>query len=565
MMRRILIIDDQPINRKMLATLLRSAGYAVVEASDGEEALLRLPNVKPHLVISDILMPTVDGFEFVRRMRESPALGRTPVIFYTATYHEREARTLADQCGIVDILTKPSATETILATVRTALKSRRSPNAPLDRESFERERQRLAISTVTTPTDTVGVDEQWMMDMVGVVQRLAAERDRDALLNTLCAGTRQMTLAQHAVARLLAEDESAVLFTSGLDDETTATMRPASMDSAVFTDILEEHRPVRMRNPEGLSDTLALPAGHPLVTSFLGVAIESAGRAYGWLTLRNKLGAPEFTEADERIAAMLAALAGIAYENARLHSDLQQRAAALDADRRRVSARARALQEEERARLSRTLHDQLGQALAGLKMDLSWLGSQAVNPEADLTKDVIQKADSMLQRIDETIQIVRHISGELRPAVLDHGDLVAAIEWHAGAFERRSGIRCRVNARIKRVALNGDRATAVFRIVQEALTNVFHHARATRVTISVHESAGRLTVLVADNGCGISDVDLVSRHSLGLTGMRERAALLGGAVDFRRRRPAGTTVTITVPLTDKADQPGDAAATGFLS
>src|ERR1700687_1617362 len=122
-MATILIIEDRPIDRKLLATILESGGHEVVEASDGEEALRALTHMSPHLVISDILMPTIDGCEFVRRMRKNPALASIPVIFYTVTYHEREARALADLCGVVDILTKPSPAAAILATIDRALES----------------------------------------------------------------------------------------------------------------------------------------------------------------------------------------------------------------------------------------------------------------------------------------------------------------------------------------------------------------------------------------------------------------------------------------------------------
>ena len=108
-MASILIVEDRPIDRKLLATILRTRGHEIVEASDGKEALDALKQISPDLVVSDILMPRLDGYEFVRRMREIPELAATPVIFYTATYHEREARALAYRCGATDVLTKPSA------------------------------------------------------------------------------------------------------------------------------------------------------------------------------------------------------------------------------------------------------------------------------------------------------------------------------------------------------------------------------------------------------------------------------------------------------------------------
>jgi signal transduction histidine kinase len=185
----------------------------------------------------------------------------------------------------------------------------------------------------------------------------------------------------------------------------------------------------------------------------------------------------------------------------------------------------------------------MGQVLAGLKIDLHWLAAQ-LPP----VSDVADRIDSILHRLDETIESVRTIAGDLRPAVLDKLGLAAAIEWQAEEFERRSGIRCHVTSRIDQIDLNPTQATAVFRIVQEALTNVLQHAHATHAIVTARRSLRSLTVSVADNGRGISDRDLANGGSLGLTGMRERSALLGGRLDVRRRRPAGTIVRLTVPL-----------------
>jgi signal transduction histidine kinase len=190
----------------------------------------------------------------------------------------------------------------------------------------------------------------------------------------------------------------------------------------------------------------------------------------------------------------------------------------------------------------------MGQALVGLKIDVQWLASQLASMGKAPTRDTRERVDSILQRLDETIESIRTTAGDLRPAVLDKLGLVAAIEWQAEEFQRRSGIGCRVNSRVAEIDIEPRRATAVFTIVQEALTNVLLHARAARVTVTVRRSVEALTVSVADNGRGIEDGDLANGRSLGLIGMRERAALLGGRLEVRRRRPTGTVVRLTVPL-----------------
>src|SRR5260221_8956523 len=147
-MATVLIIEDRAIDRKLLATILRTEGHEVIETSDGAEALRALNDRKPDLVISDILMPSVDGYEFVRRLRENAAFTTLPVIFYTATYHEREARALAEQCGVVDILLKPSAPATILTAVTSAMGSAPQRLALADRATFDREHVNVVNSTL---------------------------------------------------------------------------------------------------------------------------------------------------------------------------------------------------------------------------------------------------------------------------------------------------------------------------------------------------------------------------------------------------------------------------------
>jgi CheY-like chemotaxis protein len=142
-MATILIVDDRPTNREVLVTLLGYGGHRLLEAADGAEALAAAKARRPDLVIADILMPTMDGYEFVRRLRADPAVAATRVIFYTAHYHEREARSLADACGVRHILTKPAEPEAVLRTVGDALGVAvpTPPSPPL--EQFDREHLRV--------------------------------------------------------------------------------------------------------------------------------------------------------------------------------------------------------------------------------------------------------------------------------------------------------------------------------------------------------------------------------------------------------------------------------------
>ena len=222
---------------------------------------------------------------------------------------------------------------------------------------------------------------------------------------------------------------------------------------------------------------------------------------------------------------------------------------ALNTQLQKVSARARARREEDRARLARELHDQLGQALVGLKIDLCWLRDRARAERA--SQETAAKIGAMTELVDDTIMRVRRLSSELRPPVLDRLGLVAAIEWQAEEFERRYDIRVAVRSDSEHVPLDHGRSTAIYRIFQEILTNVAAHARASTVSIGLTAVDGTLRLVVTDDGCGISQATIDSEQSLGLIGTRERAGLLGGEVVIEPATPRGTRVSVTVPLAER--------------
>ena len=212
---------------------------------------------------------------------------------------------------------------------------------------------------------------------------------------------------------------------------------------------------------------------------------------------------------------------------------------------RALSVYLQSVREEERTRIAREVHDELGQALTSCKLDLSWIANRLPR---DL-KPLVEKARRLSEHIDSTIQTVRRISSELRPGVLDHLGLGAALEWQANEFQNRTGIKCDVRTHLRDALLPQELNTAFFRIFQETLTNIIRHAGATLVTVDVKESGGRILLSVRDNGRGITREDIKDPSSMGLLGMRERAALLEGDFKIRRlSRGRGTEVTVSIPL-----------------
>jgi signal transduction histidine kinase len=370
-------------------------------------------------------------------------------------------------------------------------------------------------------------------------------------MQRLSLEARRLTFAQHAVAGLVDESGSKAshVFTSGFSDRVAGSLKPPSLKGTVIVEVLAERRPVRVRRPLVGPELLRVPGDDLPVQSLLSVPVASPTKVFGWLSLRNKLGAEEFTDVDERVALTLATYTAVAYENAQELDELTRRLLQREEQLVHATARVRHVREEERAQLSRQLHDQLGQSLAGLKLGLQQVVS-LLPPTTDTT-DLGARVNTMIQAVDTSIASVRDLANELRPTVLDRLGLVAALEWQTETFERRCGIPCRVATSIDRVALDAGRSTSIFRIVEEALTNILQHAHATHVAVTVRKAAGRLKIAIVDDGTGISEREMSDGRSLGLIGMRERAALLGGTLDIQKRRAGGTSVALDVPLGER--------------
>jgi signal transduction histidine kinase len=158
------------------------------------------------------------------------------------------------------------------------------------------------------------------------------------------------------------------------------------------------------------------------------------------------------------------------------------------------------------------------------------------------------KLTAMVGLTDTTINVVRRIASELRPSILDDLGLMEAVEWQTQQFQTRTGIECRCDCALQSIPLADQESTAVFRIVQEALTNILRHAQATRVGVAMKEEDGMFVLTVTDNGRGITDAEVYRRESLGILGMRERSHLIGGSLDIVGLKGAGTTLCLRVPL-----------------
>ena len=340
----ILIVDDRPVNRQYLVTLLGYCDHRMLEAADGAEALAVARIEHPDLIITDIIMPTMDGAELVHAMRIDPLLAATPVIFYSASYREIEARAVADGCGVSIVLSKPAEPEVVIEAVNRALGYRAARS-----ETF---------AVVPPPGRDLGLisdvlgkrlaDQQRSASRLAVIIELCLdltdERDPARLVERFCKGARDIVTARFASAGLLSEDlrSLAHFFNDSMSAEDGVGLPAPCPLGGQLGKLVAQGKPMRLSGVLRWSD-LGLENSRLTPSSFLGVPVATARQTYGWLCFCNKVGALEFTDEDERLAITLAAQLAVSYENVLLHAKAERDSEALRLQAGALTAAANAI------------------------------------------------------------------------------------------------------------------------------------------------------------------------------------------------------------------------------
>jgi signal transduction histidine kinase/DNA-binding response OmpR family regulator len=397
----ILVVDDRAVNRQFLLALLGFSGHRLFEAEDGAEALTLARRERPDLIVTDIVMPVMDGLQLVERLREDPLVAHTPVIFYTATYRLREARQLAERSGVFAVLSKPSEPQVILATVNAALGLGVAPPPGLPVSPRVHAGREGLTELTARMSEQFKALERFNEQLRGVLDRgmamsleapmveqladrflaamnglhsislrlsgllelsyeLTLHREPGRMLEVFCGASQDIVGARYAAVGMLdGHGGLSHLATRGMDAAgfgEPAAVRPAG----VLAEVLEGRRPRRLHALGGDPVKIGLPPSHPPIESLLAVPIASSQEVYGWLYLADRLHASEFSAEDEQIATALAAQVAVAYENASLYDEIQRHAAGLQlevGERRRAEA---ALQ-----RMTERLNLALGAARVG--------------------------------------------------------------------------------------------------------------------------------------------------------------------------------------------------------
>ena len=375
--------------------------------------------------------------------------------------------------------------------------------------------------------------------------------DLDAVLQRVLESARRIVGARYAALGVLSDDGDGLarFIWSGIDDVTAMNIGRLPSGRGLLGLLITDPMPVRVNHISGHPGSSGFPPGHPPMDSFLGVPVMLDDQVFGNLYLTDREGGP-FRESDERIAVTLAAQAAVAIANARAAADERARlteSAAIAAAREREAAaaeghrRAIRAQEAERMRVARELHDETGQVLTAVALELRALDGH-LDPEG---RELLAAARRTLASASESL---RDLAVRLRPSGLAEHGLESAIERQAARVRDASGMTVDVAVTGLPDDLRDEIEVAVFRVVQEALTNVQRHSGARTAGVLVTCPGDCIRVLVEDDGVGFDPGTATDR--LGLAGIHERIALVGGTVTIESTPGEGAVVSVEIPLGD---------------
>jgi len=352
-MAHILVVDDRPMNREYLVTLLGYYGHTLAEAGDGVEALERVRERKPDLAFVDLLMPNMDGEELMRRLKADPATRDMPLIIYTATYRAREAREIADRVGVVHLLPKPSEPQVIVAMVSKALGADQSESpsgaapkgvaAQLDsvqglnvrlahlldsavQVASEQARSLTAVRALEAALQDVQSLGLRLTGLIEIGLDLSNARDPEELVGLFCRALQDIESSRYAGVVVLGEDRTPPrqFLARGLDEATSARLATEIGGCMAAKRVLGENGAGRLVIGTRESDITGLPPSHPPVATFLACPIAAHGKAIGWLYVADRLGEGGFSTDDERIAMTLGAQFALAWDSLRVSGELER-------------------------------------------------------------------------------------------------------------------------------------------------------------------------------------------------------------------------------------------------
>lgn len=507
----ILVVDDTTANLNLLTTLLEEVGYVVRAAPLPELALQSALTQPPGLILLDVRMPEMDGFEVCRRLKQDERTAGVPVIFISAL-QELSDRVQGFEAGGVDFITKPFQREEVLARVSAHLELKTLRNS-LEARVEERTHE-LATANETLKSEIV---------------------ERKAAVEALSISEERYRLAENA-GQIGSWDWDIVANEIHWSDMIEPML---GFKSGELGSTFESY--IDCIHPDDRSYVVDLAtAAVEKSEDFKNVQyrIVWPDRSIHWISATGDV----IRNAQGEGIRMLGIIRDI--------TKLMESRKALELSREQLRSlveHMHAVREEEQKRIARDIHDDLGQLLTTININISSIEDMLTEDQ----KDLLIKTEETSALVSTTIGKVQQIAAGLRPMLLDDLGIIAAIKWQMNGFQNRTGIRCSFESNFDEIAMNGKFATEVFRISQEALTNVARHAEATEVEISLNKDETKIVLMVSDNGRGATEDEINDSRSIGFIGIRERAHSLNGSVEISGKPGEGTSIRATFPTGDE--------------
>jgi signal transduction histidine kinase len=625
----ILIVDDTPANLELLHSLLVEQGYSVRVASSGQQAVASVQISPPALILLDIKMPEMDGYQVCTQLKAYDRTRNIPVIFLSVLERSFD-KVKAFSVGGVDYITKPFEAEEVLARVKThlalqiarkQLEDQNSQLAHLNQELKQEiagriqlqselekhrdhleelvaertaelqreigERKQIEASLQDNLRQTKIAYEQATIYAGELANEVAKRKQAQAEREHLLKLEREQRLQAEALRRTATALSSTLNYEEVLDlilkqiglivprdtanimliegdtarilrrhgnpkGETHPDATPLVFDIAKFPPlqtIYTTGQPLIISNVKDAKAWIATPETD-WIKSYVGVPIQIRRRVIGFLNV-NSATLDFFKETDAGRLQTLAYQAGTAIENARLFKSVSEQGEQL----RALTSRLAEVEEAERRRLARELHDQVGQNLTALSLNLKIVHDQIAacksKPPDDIIQQLVNRLADSLDLVEETTVRSRNVMDHLRPPALEEYGLLAALKWYVTGFQTRTGVDVTLNGAEPEPRLPIVAETVLFRIAQEALTNVARHAQAGHVEVSLETDPDGVRLTVADDGVGFdvnlpSEADKDERQHWGLLNMIERAYAVGGQCRVDSTPGEGTRVIVEI-------------------
>ena len=486
----LLIVDDSRENLALLATITKRIRVNLIESLSGGEALEKTQGVQLALAIIDVQMPGMNGYELAMKLNDERSGDKVPVIFLTANYIDEIELFRGYDNGAVDYISKPVHYHILLSKINIFI------------DLFNQKQKLIRATTLMRESANE-------LKVVNAALQKSEEKYRSYI--------------DHAPDGVFVADE---------------TGKYVEVNDAASR--LTGYSEVELLN---MSVHDLFPKESVAVDLDPFRTVVQTGSSKADLLFRHKNGTKQWW-AVEWVRLDLAEMQFLCFaKNITNSKKAEKESKSAVAQLHQLTQYIEKVREDERVAISRELHDDLGQALTAVKIDLGIIKQNVSD------KEVVFKINKVTSLISETIKTVQRITAQLRPQIIDDLGIEAAIEWYTQEFAQRNSVEISLNIDSE-ISISPNVSLNVFRIMQESLTNIARHAKATRIDIGLRKAEAAIQFRISDNGIGITEDEIKSKKSFGIISMKERAASIGGTLNIYHENGLGTVINLILPLSN---------------